>query len=220
MNDRLQRIKNATFIIIGLMIINFIVFLLVEMDGSSESGRHMYKWGAMLTSSISEKGEYWRLFTSMFLHFGMEHLASNLLTLFALGTLLEKGLGHSRVLVIYLLSGLGANAFSHFWNLQNQQEVISAGASGAVFGLMGAMVFAGLFAKDWVGSLSLGQVIIMLSLSLYHGVNEAVDDAAHLSGLVIGFIVAAILLKIFPGSHNGRKPRRTGIEGEDYWYTT
>ena len=216
MQSRLQKIKNAPCITIGLMAINFIVFLLVEIDGSSESGQILYKWGAMLSSSINRKGEYWRMFTSMFLHFGMEHLASNMLVLFALGNNLEKGIGHVRILVIYLLSGLGANIFSCFWHLKTSRDVLSAGASGAVFGLMGAMVFAGLFDKERVGSLSPGQVIMMLVLSLYHGVNEAVDDAAHLSGLVIGFLLAFILLKVFRGGgrFEPEDPRRGG-----YWPT-
>ena len=207
MNQSLtQKIKSAPFIVIGLVVVNFIVFLLVEMNGSSENGRHMFRWGAMLTSAISEEGEYWRMFTSMFLHFGMEHLANNMLVLFALGVPLEKGIGHLRIFLIYLISGLGANVFSYLWNLKRDEEILSAGASGAVFGLMGAMVFAGLFAKEWVGSLSLPQVALMLVLSLYHGVNEAVDDAAHLSGLVIGFIMAYILLKLFRKGKHGPLP--------------
>ena len=192
---RLNKIKNAPFVVIGLMAINCLLFLLVEIGGPSENARHLYRWGAMLTSSVREKGEYWRLFTSLFLHFGIAHLGSNMLVLFALGTLLEKGMGHWRILLIYLLSGLGANLVSQLWHVKTGQEVVSAGASGAVFGLMGAMVYAGLFAKEWVGSLSLAQVALMLVLSLYHGVNEAVDDAAHLSGLAIGFLLALLLLR-------------------------
>ena len=90
---RLRRIKSAPFITIGLIAVNVIVFVLSEIGGSSEDGRHMYEFGAMLTSAVAEDGEYWRLLTSMFLHFGFEHLASNMLVLFALGTTLEHGIG-------------------------------------------------------------------------------------------------------------------------------
>ncbi|MBO4838334.1 MAG: rhomboid family intramembrane serine protease [Lachnospiraceae bacterium] len=201
MRRLLQRIKYTPYVTIGLMVINFVVFLLTEIGGSSESTWHMYRWGAMLTSSISEDGEYWRMFTAMFLHFGFEHLASNLLVLFALGTVLEKGIGHLRLALIYLVSGVGANAITFLWHYRMDEEVLSAGASGAIFGLMGAMIFAGLFAREWIGALSLGQVILMLILSLYHGVNEAVSDIAHLSGLFVGFLTAILLLKVFPGQY-------------------
>ena len=198
----LFKIKNAPFVTISLVAVNCIVFLLTEIGGSSENSLHMFRWGAMLTSAVSEDGEYWRLFTSMFLHFGFEHLASNMLVLFALGTTLEKGIGHLRLLIIYLISGVGANIVSQLWSVRIDEEVLSAGASGAVFGLMGGIVFAGLFAKEWIGSLTPGRVALMLILSLYHGVSEGVDDVAHVSGLFIGFMTAILLLKIFPGKRN------------------
>ncbi|MBP3729329.1 MAG: rhomboid family intramembrane serine protease [Lachnospiraceae bacterium] len=205
----------------GLILINAVVFVLVELGGSSAyGGYHMYRWGAMLTSAVSERHEYWRLFTSIFLHFGIEHLAGNMLVLFALGSNLEHGIGHLRFGVIYLLSGVGANVFSQLWNLKGEEEILSAGASGAVFGIMGAMVFAGLFAKEWIGSLSPLQVVLMLALSLYHGVNEAVDDTAHLSGLAIGFLLAILLLKVFPGSRSRKKlPSKDPSDNDDYYFT-
>ena len=201
MRRLLQKLKYQPCITVGLMAANLLVFLLTEITGSSENSLHMYRWGAMLTSSVGEDGEYWRLFTSLFLHFGFEHLASNLLVLFALGTTLEKGIGHLRLLLIYLISGMGANIITFYWHYSADEEVLSAGASGAIFGLMGAMIFAGLFAREWIGALSPGQVILMLILSLYHGVNEAVSDVAHLSGLFLGFLLAILALKVFPGKY-------------------
>ncbi len=195
---RLRRIKSAPFITIGLIAVNVIVFVLSEIGGSSEDGRHMYEFGAMLTSAVAEDGEYWRLLTSMFLHFGFEHLASNMLVLFALGTTLEHGIGRLRLVLIYFVSGVGANILSQIWSMRAGEEVLSAGASGAIFGLMGALVFAGLFAREWMGALSPARVALMLALSLFHGVNEGVDNVAHIGGLFLGFLLAILLLKVFP----------------------
>lgn len=185
------------YITIILMALNVLAFALVEITGSSEDGRHMYECGAMLTSSV-EEGEIWRIASAMFLHFGFLHLANNLLVLFAVGSFLEGGVGHLRTALIYIISGLGANAASYLWHHIRGEEVLSAGASGAVFGLMGAMVFAGLFARDRLGPLSIRQIVLMLILSLYHGAGGGVDDIAHISGLFIGFLAAFILLKLPP----------------------
>ncbi len=197
MNRTLSDPKKA-YVMWGLLAVNVLIFLVLEAMGNSESGYYMFRHGAMLTSAVSEDHEYWRLFTAMFLHFGANHIFNDMLVLFAVGTFLENGIGHGRLAAIYLLSGLGANITSHLINVQNGDEILSAGASGAVFGLMGAMIFAGLFARDLTGPLSPLQIIVMLGLSLYHGVSEAVDDAAHLSGLAYGFLLALVLLKLFP----------------------
>ena len=181
-----------------LLVLNLLIFFILEAVGDTEDGYFMYRHGAMLTGAITEDGEYWRLFTAMFLHFGPEHVFNNMLVLFAIGTILENGIGHGRLAAIYLISGLGANLTSHLLNVRAGDEVLSAGASGAVFGLMGAMIFAGAFARDLIGSLSLRQIIVMLVLSLYHGVSEGVDDVAHVSGLIYGFLLAFLLLKLWP----------------------
>ena len=215
MDNTLSNPKRS-YIVWGLIAVNVLVFLIMEADGDTENGYYMYRHGAMLTSALAEEHEYWRLLTAMFLHFGASHLFNNMLVLFAIGTMLENGIGHGRMAVIYLLSGLGANLFSHLLRVSAGEEVISAGASGAVFGLMGAMIYAGLFARSYIGALSLRQIIVMLILSLYHGVSEGVDDAAHLSGLAFGFLLAAVLLSFFPprakqpDPFSDRNPYNTG----------
>ncbi len=194
-----QRIQSAdpknAWVIWGLILINTAVFFLMHhISSQSGSPYLMLRWGAMLTPVISEGGQYWRIFTAMFLHFDFQHLAGNMLTLFVIGIILENGLGHIRTALIYLLSGAGANLISHLWNVTHGETVLSAGASGAVFGLMGALIFASLFARDRVGALSVRQIVILLILSLYHGVETAVDDAAHFSGIVLGFLLCGITL--------------------------
>ncbi len=196
--------KNA-WVVWGLIIINTAIFFIMHHISSGRTDPYlMLRWGAMLTPAI-EEGETWRLFTAMFLHFDFQHLIGNMLTLFAIGIILENGLGHVRTAVIYLLSGLGADLISHLWNVSHDEIVLSAGASGAVFGLMGGLIFASLFARDRVGALTLRQIIVLLVLSLYHGVETAVDDAAHFSGVVLGFILCGITLLF--GRHKESLPQ-------------
>ncbi|MBQ4424544.1 MAG: rhomboid family intramembrane serine protease [Lachnospiraceae bacterium] len=201
--------KEAAAVLI-LMGINALLFLLCYKaggEGGGIDGQTMLRYGAMLTSKV-EDGEYWRYLSSMFLHFDLEHLVGNMLALFVIGAILEKGLGHIRTVVIYLLSGFGANVCSQLWSVHLREEVLSAGASGAIFGLMGALIFAALFDREKIGALSPLQIIVLLVLTLYHGVGAAVDDAAHLSGVVIGFILAAI----FKGLR--REPKKDPYQ---YW---
>ena len=190
-------LKKAPVTII-LAAANILVFFILSASGSTENNYFMYEHGAMLTEAIRQDGEIWRMFTCLFLHFGFMHLANNMLSLFIFGALMENGIGHLRVLLIYFAAGLGGNVISYFWDLHKGRNILSAGAPGAIFGLMGALVFCALFARDLVGSLSVFQIILLLALSLYHSAAESVDDAAHIGGLIIGFLTAAVSIWLFP----------------------
>lgn len=178
---------------IVLIIINIAVFLMVEFTGLSQDTLHMLDWGAAYAPLIVENGEFYRLFTSMFLHFGIEHLLNNMLVLFVLGSRLERVIGKWRFLFIYLAGGLLGNIISLIADLSKNSYAVSAGASGAVFGVMGAMIFVVLRNKGHLEDLSIKQILIMAVFSLYFGfASTGVDNAAHLGGLISGFILAAI----------------------------
>ena len=87
-----------------LMAVNALVFLYLEAAGSSEDAYFMYTKGAMLKAAVIEDGEYYRLLTAMFMHFGISHLVNNMIVLFALGDNLERALGHVKYLILYLFS--------------------------------------------------------------------------------------------------------------------
>ena len=90
----------------GLILLNILVFLIVEFTGSSQNTMHMLDCGAAFTPMIIQGGEYYRLFTCMFLHFGIEHLLNNMLVLFVLGSRLEQVIGKIKFLLIYLIGGV------------------------------------------------------------------------------------------------------------------
>ena len=177
-----------------LILINILVFLAVEFTGLSQDARHMLNWGAAYTPMIVENGEYYRIFTCMFLHFGIEHLANNMLVLFVLGSRLERVTGSFKFLAVYLIGGIGGNILSLVMELRSGDYAVSAGASGAVFAVMGAMIYVVLRNKGWLGDLSMRQILVMAAFSLYFGfTSSGVDNAAHLGGLAVGFVLAVIL---------------------------
>ena len=184
----------------GLIMLNIFVFLIVEFTESSQDTMHMLDWGAAYTPLIVQGREYYRLFTCMFLHFGIEHLLNNMLVLFVLGSRLEQAIGRIRFLLIYLLGGVFGNVISLCMELRSQDFAVSAGASGAVFAVMGAMIYIVIRNKGWLGDLSMRQILVMAVFSLYFGfASTGVDNSAHVGGLVSGFLLAVILY------HPGRK---------------
>ena len=184
----------------GLILLNILVFLAVEFTGSSQNTMHMLDCGAAYTPMIVQGGEYYRLFTCMFLHFGIEHLLNNMLVLFVLGSRLERVIGKIKFLLIYLLGGVLGNVFSLYLELHAQNFAVSAGASGAVFAVMGAMIYIVIRNKGRLGDLSMRQILIMAAFSLYFGfASTGVDNTAHVAGMVSGFLLAVLLY------HPGRK---------------
>lgn len=177
-----------------LIILNVLVFLVSESSGSSQDVMHMLDLGAAYTPLITENGEVYRLFTSMFLHFGISHLMNNMLVLFVLGSRLERAVGKLRFLAVYLFGGTAANIISMFLELKTGEYSVSAGASGAVFAVMGAMIYIVLRNHGRLEDLTVRQILIMAAFSLYFGfTSTGVDNAAHVGGLLAGLVLAALL---------------------------
>ena len=149
-----------------LILINMLVFVITELTGGTEDTMHMLQCGAAYTPAIIQ-GEYYRL---------------------------ERTTGKMKYLLIYLLGGAGGNLLCVFLELNHRDFAVSAGASGAVFAVMGAMIYAVIRGKGHIEDLSARQVVIMAAFSLYFGfTSEGVDNAAHVGGLLCGFILAVLL---------------------------
>lgn len=112
----------------------------------------------------------------------------------ALGYNLEFETGRIKFLIIYFVSGLGGNVLSLYMNIRANESVVSAGASGAIFGLMGALVWVVIKNHGRVGRLTRRGILFMVILSLYFGLTSSgVNNAAHIGGLICGFIAAALV---------------------------
>ena len=174
-----------TYIFIGIQIF---IFLLMELFGSSRNTFILILFGAKYTPLILE-GQWWRLITPMFLHIGIIHLLMNSMALYFLGTTVERIFGRFRFLFIFLLAGFMGNVASFVFSPQS----ISAGASGGIFGLFGALLFFGLVHPRPFFRTMGANIITLVGINLLIGFLPGIDFAGHLGGLVGGFLAAAIV---------------------------
>lgn len=175
--------------------INVLVFGIMEILGSTEDIDFMVRWGASSMPLILE-GEWYRIITSMFLHFGFAHLVNNMLVLLFMGDMVEEVVGHAKYLLIYLGSGIAGNLLSLYLNYQTQETVVSAGASGAIYGVIGA-VFVILFKnRKIVRENILRRLLFVVIVTIYYGSQAAeIDNAAHLGGLIAGVFLAFLCMR-------------------------
>lgn len=180
--------SNNYLITIFLIIINVFVFTLEELNGGSENSAVLIKFGAVVSDFVLTKHEFYRLLTGMFLHIGITHIASNCLSLYILGTRSEKYFGKAFFLTTYILSGIGASLASVFFT-----KGLSAGASGAIFGIMGAMLVYSHKTKKSIGDFSGYFMVIFSLISIGAGfMEDGIDNAGHLGGFITGAIIAYI----------------------------
>lgn len=181
---------------IVIICLNVMAFLAVEITGGSNDLDHMIAWGAAYMPLIRQEHEYYRLLSCMFLHFGMEHLVNNMLMLYFVGGHLERAVGRLKFLLIYLAGGIGASCLSYYRDVQEGSVHVSAGASGAVFAAIGAMIGVLLLERGQLEGLAMRQMVFMAALSLYYGfTSTGVDNAAHLGGFLCGFVLALVLYR-------------------------
>lgn len=186
----------------AIIVINIIVFFDLERVGSTYSAQFMFDYGAMHWKNVIEDGEVWRIFTAMFMHFGIDHLIGNMFVLFLLGNALEQAIGKVRFLIIYLGTGFAGGFVSalHYWAIES--NVVSAGASGAIYGVMGAMIAVFIVCKIRT-SISLRGLIIYSVISIVNSMNsKEVDHSAHMGGFTSGIILAIILLIVLASNKN------------------
>lgn len=187
-------------ITIFLVAVNALFFFGPDLFGIPAALYEVLDGGGVTLSGV-QNGEFYRVLTAAFLHFDINHLMGNMLILAVLGYRLENILGHIPYLVLYLASAVGANLVSVFvYFTTNDYAVISAGASGAVFGVCGGMFAVALLGRD-VEGISLQQMVLLIVLTLVSGyLSVEVNNVAHISGLVFGILVGLVfyLLKRRP----------------------
>jgi len=178
------------YVTYAIMAINVLVFVLMAINGAGifEANGYVHmKWGSNF-SPLTLSGDWWRLITCTFIHFGVIHLAMNMYCLYTVGVYLEPMLGKARYITAYLCTGLLASVISLWWHTDT---VNSAGASGAVFGLYGlffALLVSNLIPKA-VRMALLQSIGIFIVFNLAYGMKSGVDNAAHVGGLVSGFVI-------------------------------
>ncbi|HET9744198.1 MAG TPA: rhomboid family intramembrane serine protease, partial [Chitinophagaceae bacterium] len=181
------------YVTYSIIAINIAVFILMAIDGAGvfdADGYTHVRWGSNYTA-LTLSGDWWRLITCMFIHFGIIHLAMNTYALYMAGIYLEPMLGKTRFIGAYLCTGVIASIASLWWH---SEGVNSAGASGAIFGMYGvflALLFTNLIPKQIRGAL-LQSIGVFVVFNLIFGMKAGVDNAAHVGGLVSGIIIGFV----------------------------
>lgn len=183
-------IPNKDYLITPILIyLNILVFIIMAIDGTgiiNSDPEKLIKWGANYRE-LTLNGELWRLISCMFIHIGIVHLIMNLYALIFIGSLLEPIIGKSKFITVYLVTGIIASTSSLWWNM----FALSAGASGAIFGLFG--IFLALLTTNYLEkSIRLNllkYILIYIVLNIVYGFKDGIDAAAHLGGLFSGIII-------------------------------
>lgn len=179
-----------------LVMINVILFLMINFTHWFGGTQEIVMQGALSWRSIRFNKEYYRLITSIFMHADLSHLINNMLVLLFVGDNLERAAGKVRYLFIYFGAGILAGISSIGYNMMMNTRAVSIGASGAIFGVVGAMVYILIVNKGKLEDISTRQIALFALFSLYGGITNArVDNIAHIGGFIAGFLLALLLYR-------------------------
>ena len=171
----------------SLIFICILVFILMYVLGNGSTDNYTLLIFGANVDTLTKNGDYYRLFTSMFLHIGILHLLCNMYSLYIIGKEVENVFGKVKYLIIYLLSGIAGSILSLAFN----HNTICAGASGAIFGLLGALLYFGYYYRTYLGATLTRSIIPVIVLNLIIGfTSSGIDNAAHIGGLVGGILIA------------------------------
>lgn len=181
--------KKTPFVTYCLIAINVLVFFAMYIFG--EGSYHvntLLNFGA-LQSGLVVGGDYYRLVTAAFVHIGALHLFVNMYSLYIVGGQLENFLGKTKYLIVYLVSAIIGSLLSCVFS-----ESVSAGASGAIFGLLGSLLYFGYHYRIYLGNVMKSQIIPIILLNLFIGFSiPGIDNAAHIGGLIGGTLITMAL---------------------------
>jgi len=201
-DQNLIRQSRQTPMTVGLVALNTLVFLVMVVAGAEwivPRGTVQVAWGSNF-GPFTTDGEWWRLLTSLFIHFGVIHLAFNMWALATFGPLTERLYGSVNYLLIYIIAGVMGSLASISW----RPDVNSAGASGAIFGILGALLAVHLRNRKTMPSSVLrplrNSTLIFVGYALLNGFTmTGIDVAAHLGGLTTGFLVGLVMARPITG---------------------
>ncbi|MBQ7677632.1 MAG: rhomboid family intramembrane serine protease [Lachnospiraceae bacterium] len=191
MKNNIERIGYVTIV---LIISNVTLFLAVAVQERLFGGSALFSRGMMYAPPVVNKGEWYRLLSCCFLHFDISHLMNNMIMLGAVGQYVERHLKGVRYLLLYLLAGIGGNAVSLCLDIRTGDATISAGASGAVFGIVGALLAIAVKNGGKIDGLGMKGILLMIALSLFAGFTASgINNAAHVGGLLTGMLLGMVL---------------------------
>lgn len=191
---------NSFFVIVNALLLVIISIVYGDFFATHNSD-NMLSMGAMSYATVMD-GAWYQIITSFFLHFGFTHLMNNMILLAYMGCELERKIGSLAYFISYMCFGIVGNLASLWYYHGQGRQVVSAGASGAIYGVIGALFVLLLVRQIKTPNLSPKRFLIMIGITIYHGLTSVgVDNAAHIGGLIAGVIGGLLLSKI---SHYGK----------------
>jgi len=212
-----QWLQSATVVLIAMNVVVYAVMVARGVSWISPTAESVLGWGADY-GPLTLHGQWWRMIVSTFLHFGIIHIAFNMFVLLNIGLFMERLAGRLRFVVLYLVCGLGGSAASLAWH----PSTVSAGASGAIFGLYGALLGFLLRHRGSIAPEALASqrkaALAFIAYNVLYGLRPGVDMAAHLGGLAAGFVLGLFLIEWAPAAvSSGVAPASTAIAPAANW---
>lgn len=190
--ERVDRLKGGGKVSFIIILLNFFIFCLMELNGGSENTNVLIDFGAIEPNLVIYSKEYYRLFTAMFLHIGYMHIIANSWAIWLFGSRFEAYVSKGTFIFVYLISGISASLLSLFFS-----GSVSAGASGAIMGILGGMLSYSFVNGKSIGGFSLYFIILFVIVSFsFDFIIPGIDNAAHLGGFIAGAVFTFIKEKL------------------------
>lgn len=191
-----RSLRNFPAVTLALIILNVVYYLILASGGRTTDTQYMLQMGANFGPYIFSGFEIWRLFLSMFMHFSLSHLIGNMIYLGILGYNLERSISKWKFILIYMLSGIGGNLVSAAYYQIKGSYTVSAGASGAIYGLIGAIAVITFMNYRRLKPLYLFMRIAILLVFVFYSsfADTGIDGAAHVGGFCFGILLTAMLV--------------------------
>lgn len=192
MKDRLIRFYEKSKVTFALLSIMIIYFIFMTLNGGTTNIDTLVNYGALYPPFVVQYNEYYRLITSIFIHIGITHILFNGYALYVFGPQIEMLMGPKKYLLFFLLTGLGGNIATIFFNFVS----ISAGASGSLFGLFGAFLYLVHRHPNMVTPAGRKDILSLLGVNLLLTLLvPSISITAHFGGLIMGYLLSYVFIK-------------------------
>ena len=190
--ERLRVFYEKSRITFTFLFIMIVYFIFITLNGGTTDAENLVRYGAMYGPFVLAFNQYYRLITSIFIHIGIMHLFFNGYALYVFGPQIERLMGPKKYLLFFILTGIGGNVATFFFNFR----VVSAGASGSLFGLFGAFLYLVVKHPNMVTPQGKRSILQLLGINLLLTFTiPSISITAHLGGLIIGFLLSFIFIK-------------------------
>lgn len=191
-NNKLSNYYKNSPVTLGFMAIIILYFVVITLNGGTTDSETLVRFGALFPPFVKEYGQYYRLITSIFIHIGVAHLFFNTYALYIFGSQIERVMGTMKYILFFLITGIGGNIVTYIFSY----DTISAGASGSLFGILGAFLYLIRNHADMITPEGRKSILSILALNL--GLTILVPNisiTAHFGGLIIGYLISYIFIK-------------------------